>query len=589
MNRQPLIIRNQGWLRFLFHRPNVHLASFQTISNYPRIWIISILILAVTCLAPLVLTTVINHQLIQKSVDSELVLQTDRVTSNAKRSMRFFLEERLNALRFIVNELPYYLLIDNEHLANILGNLKLGFGGFTDLSIIDADGSQIAYAGPFNLEGKNYKTQPWFIQSIEKDNFISEVFTGYRDIPHIIIAVRSQTAYGRHFLLRATLDTQRLMSMLTAYKTNIHTDIFLMNREGILQTPSTRYGKIFTRAPLAVPPVSDTTQVIRPDHTSENGFIMGYSYIATEAVTTPFILMVHKKKSDVMGTWLNLGKTFNWIIGACCLVMMVIITLVSTFMVNQLYLADQAKAETMLKMEQSQQLACIGQLSAGIAHEINNPLALINETAGYLKDLYHFPEEQRSDREITELLDDILEAVGRCGTITSQLLGFVRQFDVQISSVNVEKLIYGILSFHKKETEYKGIHVTTAIAPNVPAIETDRGKLQQILLNLINNAFQAIEANGCLDIKVSHLPPNKISIEISDTGCGIPEENLKRIHEPFFSTKKDNMGTGLGLSITYGLVKKLHGNIRVESSEGIGTMFTVTLPVRIQKKDKDDA
>ncbi len=295
MNRRPLIIRNQGWLEFLFHRPNVHLATFQTISNYPRIWIISIMILAVTSLAPLVFTTVINHQLIQKSVDSELVLQTDRVTSNAKRSMRFFLEERLNALRFVVNELPYYSLIDNEHLAKILGNLKLGFGGFTDLSIIDEDGNQIAYAGPFNLEGKNYKNQPWFLQSIEKDNFISEVFTGYRDIPHIIIAVRSQTAYGRHFILRATLDTQRLMSMLTSYKTNIHTDIFLMNRAGILQTPSARYGKIFTPAPLKVPPFSDTTQVIRPEHRGKNAYITGYSYIATEAVTTPFILMVHKK------------------------------------------------------------------------------------------------------------------------------------------------------------------------------------------------------------------------------------------------------------------------------------------------------
>ncbi|MBG0780428.1 MAG: ATP-binding protein, partial [Desulfotignum balticum] len=213
-------------------------------------------------------------------------------------------------------------------------------------------------------------------------------------------------------------------------------------------------------------------------------------------------------------------------------------------------------------------------------------LALINETTGYLKDLYHYKDTPRDDKEIMELLNDILEAVSRCGTITSQLLGFVRQFDVQISSVNVEQLITGILSFHKKETEYKGIHVTTAIAPNVPDIKTDRGKLQQILLNLINNAFQAIEVNGCLEITVSHLPPNTISIEIKDTGCGISEENLQRIHEPFFSTKKERKGTGLGLSITYGLVKKLQGSIRVESSEGVGTIFTVTLPVKLQKEDK---
>ena len=586
MTRKSQRMKKWGWMRFLFHKYNVHLASFQTFSNYRGIWIISIVILAVTSLSPLVMATFINNRLIHKSVDSELMLQTDRVTSNAKRSVRFFLEERLNALRFIVNELPYYSLIDNEHLTKILINLKLGFGGFTDLSIIDSDGSQVAYAGPFNLEGKNYKTQSWFKQSLKKDNFISEVFTGYRDVPHIIIAVRSQNAYGRYFLLRATLDTQRLMDTLLSYKSNIHTDIFLINHTGILQTPSTIHGKIFTPAPIDIPAFSDTTQVISPENDKENIYIFGYSYIATKAVTTPFILMVYKKKSEVMGTWLNLGKTFNWIIGFCCLVMIVIITLVSTFMVNQLFLADQSKAETMLKMEQSQQLACIGQLSAGIAHEINNPLALINETAGYLKDLYHYADAPRDDKEIMELLGDILEAVSRCGTITSQLLGFVRQFDVQISSVNVEQLITGILSFHKKETEYKGIHVTTAIAPGVPDIKTDRGKLQQILLNLINNAFQAIEANGCLDITVSHLSPSKISIEIKDTGCGISNENLQRIHEPFFSTKKEGMGTGLGLSITYGLVKKLQGTIRVESSEGIGTIFTVALPVKPQKEDK---
>jgi signal transduction histidine kinase len=586
MIRTPQMLKKQEWLAFLFHRHNAHLASFHTFSNYPRIWIISIIILAVTSLSPLVMATFINNRLIHKAVDSELVLQTDRVTSNAKRSVRFFLEERLNALRFVVNELPYYSLIDNEHLTKILINLKLGFGGFTDLSIIDSDGSQVAYAGPFNLEGKNYKTQSWFKQSMEKDNFISEVFTGYRDVPHIIIAVRSQNAYGRYYLLRATLDTQRLMDTVLSYKSNFHTDIFLINHTGILQTPSTNYGKIFTPTQIDIPAFSDTTQVITPENNKDKSYVVGYSYIATEAVTTPFILMVHKKKSEVMGTWLNLGKTFNWIIGFCCLVMMVIITLVSTYMVNQLFLADQSKAETMLKMEQSQQLACIGQLSAGIAHEINNPLALINETTGYLKDLYHYKDTPRDDKEIIELLNDILEAVSRCGTITSQLLGFVRQFDVQISSVNVEQLITGILSFHKKETEYKGIHVTTAIAPDVPDIKTDRGKLQQILLNLINNAFQAIEVNGCLDITVSHLPPNTISIEIKDTGCGISEENLQRIHEPFFSTKKERKGTGLGLSITYGLVKKLQGSIRVESSEGVGTIFTVTLPVKLQKEDE---
>ena len=585
MTRKPQILQKKEWLAFLFHRHNNHLGSFHTFSNYLSIWVISILILAFTSLTPLIMATFINQRLLKQSVDSELDLHTERVTSNAKRSMRFFLEERLNALRFIINETPYYSLTNNEVLRKILRNLKLGFGGITDLGIIDADGRQVAYSGPFNLKGKNYKTQPWFIESIENETFISEVFTGYRDDPHMIIAVRSSNIMGRKFILRATLDTNRLMDVLLSYKTNVQTDIFLINHNGILQTSSQIHGKIFHRAGIDIPEFSTKTTVIRPENGKNNPYVIGYSYISTKTLTTPFVLIVQKTKSDVMGTWLNLGKTFNWIIGISCLVLLIIITLVSTFMVNKLYLADKTKAETMMRMEQSQQMACVGQLSAGIAHEINNPLALINETTGYLKDLYYYRDEPQNDEEIMEHLDDILEAVSRCGTITGQLLDFVRQFDVRISTVNVEKIINGILSFHKKETEYKGIHVTTDIAPDIPEIETDRGKLQQILLNLINNAFQAIETNGCLDIIVSNLPPDKITIQIKDTGCGIPEEYLERIQEPFFSTKKEKSGTGLGLSITYDLVKKLQGSIRVKSSEGAGTEFFITLPTMMQKQE----
>ena len=495
------------------------------------------------------------------------------------------MEERLDALRFIVNEIPYDSLVNSTRLAEIFTNLKLGFGGLTDLSIIDADGNQVSYAGPFDLEGKNYSSQEWFSESLKKNNFVSEVFTGYRDIPHIIIAVRSFRPDGQSFLLRATLDTQRLMDTLLSYKTNIHTDILLMNHKGILQTPSGIYGKIFTSTGLEIPEFSTRTKVKIPGDDKESPFIMSYSYINTNVVETPFILMVQKKKFGVMGTWVDMEKKFNWIIGINGIAVIIIIILVSSFMVNKLYYADRSKAETMLRMEQSQQLASIGQLAAGIAHEINNPLALINETTGYLKDLYHYTEEEKSDEEVIEHLDVILETVFQCGTITSQLLGFVRQFDVQISEVDIEKLIVSILNFRKKETEYKGIHVSTNISPETSLLETDKGKLQQILMNLINNAFQSIEANGYLSISVNCLPSDNIKIEIKDTGCGISAENLNKINEPFFTTKKEKMGTGLGLSITYGLVKKLHGNIRVESTEGVGTIFTLTLPVNIKEKD----
>ncbi len=570
------------WPEFHNHKQNVHLDSFYTFTDYWYLWTMSIFILAVTALSPLCIQTFIHHQLIQKSANTEAILSAERLTSNAKRSIAFFMKERMDALIFTVNEMGYTKLTDNDKLAEILKNLKLGFGGLSDLSVIDEDGSMVSYAGQFKLEGKNYKCQPWFLHSLKKKYFISEVFTGYRDVPHIIIAVKSIKPDKSIFILRATLDTERLMKTLNSYKTNDYTDIFLINHNGALQTPSTNYGDVFKQTNLEISTYPTNTKV---NMKSFQGIpvILGHSFISTDMVETPFILMVQKKKSGRMKTWVELYRKINWAMGISIVLIIIVISFASTFMINKLYHLEMAKAETMMQMEQSQQLASIGQLAAGVAHEINNPLAVINQTAGYLKDLYSFKDEPRNDVEIVDNIDSILDAVDRCGTITQQLLGFVRQFDIKIKKIRLQKIVSDVLSFHKKEAEYRGINVTVSIPDTIPDMETDSGKLQQILVNLINNAFQAVDEGCCLDIIGSQIDTKTIQLVIEDTGCGIPEENLKKIHEPFFSTKHDRMGTGLGLSITYGLVKKLGGNISVQSTEGVGTCFTITLPIKIQE------
>lgn len=574
------------WPRFFFHKPNVHLDSFYTFSDYPKIWYISICLLTVTSLAPLILATLIHYKLIQRSVDSELVLRAERLASNAKRSVVFFIDERLDALTFTINEVGYDNLSRKRQLKEVLNNLKLGFGGITDLSVIDSSGHQVAYAGPYDLEGKSYKDQPWFIRAIGTEFFVSEVFTGYRDAPHMIIAVRSKKNDGSAFLLRATLDTERLMQVLTSHKPSVHTDIFLMNHRGELQTPSARFGQILTRVPLAVPDYSPKTKVSKIPTGSGSGeetITNGYSYIVTDKAQTPFILMVLKEKEGVMRSWLDLGRNFNWIIGISSVIIVVIIALLSSFLVNRLYLADRTKAQTMLQMEQSQQLASIGQLAAGVAHEINNPLALINETAGYMKDVYSFAQASIDQDEIMEHIDSILEATERCGTITRQLLGFVRQFDIKIREIELDRMIDNVLTFHKKEAEYRDIIITTSYPDKPILMKTDSGKLQQILVNLVTNAFHALDDSGCLNISADVIESHQVQIVIKDTGCGIPEHNIEKIQEPFFSTKQEDGGSGLGLSITYGLVKKLKGSIHVESTEGVGTVFTISLPVNIQE------
>jgi len=298
--------------------------------------------------------------------------------------------------------------------------------------------------------------------------------------------------------------------------------------------------------------------------------------------------MVIKQKAGMMGTWLELRASINWLVGISIMVIILVVTVTCTFMVNKLYLADRAKAETMVLMEQNSQLASIGQLAAGVAHEINNPLALINETAGYVKDLFAINEQYRKDKELLGYIEYILEAVERCGTITKQLLGFARKFDVNIQKVNLKEVILDVLNFHKKEAEYRNIKIHVDVQQDNLEIVTDRGKLQQVLLNLVNNAFQAVDKGCWVNIHASHNGPNMVGITISDNGCGMPQENLPKIFEPFFTTKERGKGTGLGLAITYGLVKKLNGDISVASKENEGTTFKIALPSRIHEEVTED-
>jgi signal transduction histidine kinase len=575
------------WPKF-FRQATKLIDPYMTFRDYRKIWMLGISVLVTTALVPLLVLTIIHYQLLEKSVDSELRLRTERLASNARRAITFFLEERLDALRFTINEIGYDLLTDPDHLEEILRNMKLGFGGLTDLSVIDHTGKQLAYAGPYSLKGRDYSTQRWFIESQQHNLYVSEIFRGYRDVPHIIIAAKSFRQNGSFFIIRATLDTERLIRTLQSYETGAHARIFLINRSGFIQTPTKQHGEIFQKMPLPVPSFSERTRVMIAKDDKDQTLIVGYAYIFTQIADTPFILMVVKHKAAMMQIWHQLRMNINWLVGSGTLVILAVIIITCTFLVNKLYHADKAKAEAMALMEQSNQLASIGQLAAGVAHEINNPLALINETAGYVKDLFVLKELYRRDNELIGYIDDILDAVERCGMITSQLLGFARKFEVKIQEVNLKEVISDILVFHNKEASYRNIKVYVDVLEDTPLIKTDRAKLQQVLVNLVNNAFQAVDDGCVLEIEASPEGNDKIRIAISDNGCGMPEENLPKIFEPFFTTKEGNRGVGLGLAITYGLVKKLHGDITVKSKLNEGTTFTITLPTQIQEESTDN-
>jgi signal transduction histidine kinase len=251
--------------------------------------------------------------------------------------------------------------------------------------------------------------------------------------------------------------------------------------------------------------------------------------------------------------------------------------------------ADEQRLSTLHKVEHENRMASIGRLAAGVAHEINNPLEIINQQAGLMKDVLTFNEAYAGDEKLMGSVDSVLRSVERAGTVTKRLLGFARHVDTKFEPIiDLKETIDEVIGFLAKEAEYREISIDLDVPDNIPTMVNDRGKLQQVLLNLVNNSFGAMSDGGHMGVKVYYSDKQTICITVTDDGCGIAKADIKRIFEPFFSTKKKKGGTGLGLSITHGLVRQMGGTIEVRSELGKGTSFAVTLPLEKQGRKADN-
>lgn len=230
---------------------------------------------------------------------------------------------------------------------------------------------------------------------------------------------------------------------------------------------------------------------------------------------------------------------------------------------------------------QAHKLAAFGQLSTGVAHEINNPLAIINEEAGWMQDLLN-KEESRDFKFADDFRDSlgiIIQQTRRCGDVTRNLLSFAENMESNIREVDLNGVIEEVVGIMEKEAQLNNIVIARDLDQDLPRILSDSSHLRQLFLNLINNALDAVERDGQVVISTRKAGEDKISIAVTDNGCGIHRNHLHRVFDPFFTTKPPGKGTGLGLSICYGIVNKLGGSIAVESAVARGSTFTVTLPL----------
>ena len=516
-----------------------------------------------------------NYQdLLQISEQEQLEWQLD----GSINSIESMVESLKTVIQFAAKRDRFLELLLGDKLEQLFTRTQTHYPLLADLGVIDQRGIQQAYFGSYDLQGTDYSDEKWFQRIFDKGVYVSDVYTGHRGVPHFAIAVGNYDPKTKsRWVLRATIDATALQQFTNTIKTNATDDLFLVDSQGKLQTSSLYFGKIHSQFKYPIEPGIQHS-------VSESGEHIFKAVGAIEG--SPWNLVLVKKRYIHHNDWKNFQLRLALIILASLAISLIVTLNLVRVLTNLIRRSDETQMAMVKEAEHTNKLASIGRLAAGVGHEINNPLAIINQKIGLVEDILAMSEADFDHKgTIQNSLKVVNQSVDRCKAITHRLLGFARRTDVYSEQLDINEIIREVIQFLDNAMLYNRIKLELDLDDNLPLTTSDRIQLQQIFLNIINNAIDAIGKNGLIQIRSRGAAPD-LQITIEDNGPGIAEEVLPNIFEPFYTTKETGKGTGLGLSITYGLIKKLGGDIAVQSRLGHGTVFTITIPIKNQNNEQ---
>lgn len=540
---------------------------------------------------------VFSHEMVHAHLE-EMVLKH-------KHNIDFFLQEKLSDIRHLSRSYDPEAFKDELFLEERLHALRQEYSAvFVDLGLISADGHQIAYAGPFHLERAYYGDAEWFVEARETNHYISDVFMGLRDQPHFIVSSIITAKDGKSWILRATIDFHAFNILVENLHVGETGSAFILNRKGEFQTrppgriklSKEQYLGFFDKAhgtdaetgdidewaifPDVMERSSDRERIDRVISTEKTGTFERKIIIVASFLKGDDWLLIFQQEADDAYAMMKRTQRIAAILLVFGTVGIIFVALVlSRNVQNRIARVDSEKEMMNKQIVETGKLATIGELAAGIAHEINNPVAIMVEEAGWIQDLLDEGIEKGDNlQEFRRALAQIGTQGIRCKEITHKLLSFARKTDSKVQSLDINDMIEETVSLSSQKSRYASVEANLHLDPDLPAIQASATEMQQVLMNLVNNAIEAMEKKGgTIDIR-TEAEDNWITITIEDNGPGIPKSNLNRIFDPFFTTKSVGKGTGLGLSICYGIIQKMGGRIDVESAVNVGTKFSIVLP-----------
>ncbi len=528
----------------------------------------------------------------QKSYSEKVKDHLMSVVKKHTQNMETFLTERRNNIHFLNNSFTYAQLSDEFFLQRQLANLQQEYGNvFSDLGVVDYQGKQVAYAGPYKLEHADYSDSEWFKTALNSQIFISDVFLGLRGFPHFIVTVRTFHE-EKPWVLRATVDFQAFNNLVKSIHFGKTGTAFIMNRRGEFQTDTSlkkeNVIQLYRNVEASVKPGEDVQTGTYQNPESGREMIWVARFIKDGEWALIYLQDSDDAFADLRRAhWIALAV---FIAGGLLIIGMAVF--VTRRMIGRIAEADREKDLMNQQVIEAGRLASLGEMAAGIAHEINNPVAIMVEEAGWVGDLMDEAEFKESEnlQEFKRALGQIKKQGLRCRDITHKLLSFARGGDGSQKLLRINDMVEEIIGLFSHQAKFKNVVIEPKYGLDLPYIEASQTEIQQVLFNLIGNAIDAMEETGGKIQIATGYDGHMVTLEVKDNGPGIPRTVLSRIFDPFYTTKPVGKGTGLGLSICYGIVNRMGGKITVSSAVGVGTTFTVLLPDQdgpVPEEDKD--
>ena len=537
-------------------------------------------------LVPFLLVLGIGYYYFTDSLEINTIASIQRIVHDHRQMIESFLMERKADLEFILNTFTFEDLSRPDKLSRTFGSLQKESSAFVDLGIFDENGLHVAYHGPYQLSGKVYDQAPWLKAVLKNGFYISNVFLGYREVPHFVIAI-AKINQDRQWVIRATIDTQIFNDLVKKVHIGETGEAYLLDAEGVFQTERRSGGALMKKDPdrSKYGPVHEGIKTFIDADAHGEPFL----YATTWLKDGSWLLVVRQEKADAFKALHQASYliVFISVLGGALIVPVAFF--LTSFIIRRMEHMDQEKDQLGEHLIRAGRLAEIGEMASGFAHEINNPLQIIKSEYALIEMIFADLKEKGDIKESGDLadlensIDQIKLQVDRCADITQAILQFGRTGEPAIKDIELGNIIPEVVGMVANKAGVHGIVIKQEISDQHSDVHGDLRHLQQVLVNLLNNAIDAVitrhgSSGGVIWIESGGAENGHVEIKIRDNGSGISSENLNKVFTPFFTTKPVGKGTGLGLPVCYGIITKMGGSLTFDSRENVGTTFTIRLP-----------